>query len=288
MKEKFLSKESFERQSFVEWMRTGRYYTYEDYLRYIVKLERKSKWLQGHQENFIEGGTVHVQWHSAPSSKNKDDETDDESIEDDDSCDECMDLHGQIFEEGSAPRQPHPNCNCFLEILDSNEKPTGKTKKPEPYKKEEETAEKEESTSDIITSRYGKRRIELYNREERMHRGVDFAKVPKGTPIVAVKGGIISESRLSPSFGNKITIEHSDGTRTIYAHMEDLSSFKVGDIVNENDVIGKVGETGESEGVHLHYQREERNESNKWESFKPKPEEVNFLVDHFEKYRYKR
>lgn len=66
--------------------------------------------------------------------------------------------------------------------------------------------------------------------------------------------------------------------------MEDLSSFKVGDIVNEND----VGETGESEGVHLHYQREERNESNKWESFKPEPKEVNFLVDHFEKYRYQR
>lgn len=42
MKDKFLSKESFERQSFVEWMRTGKYYSYKDYLGYIIKLKKKS------------------------------------------------------------------------------------------------------------------------------------------------------------------------------------------------------------------------------------------------------
>jgi hypothetical protein len=189
MKEKFLTKEQFERQSFIEWMRTGRYYnTYESYLRYRFPpktLEKKS--LMGVKlEDFVpQKGKIYVQWSSG-------------------GCDICSEFADEIFELGDEPGEIHPNCQCSATILDEEGFKTEEKIKLKPWKPKEQ-----ENPSNIITSRYGKRTIKLYS-EERMHRGVDFAKVPKGTPIVAVKGGIVSESRLSTSFGNKIIIEHSD------------------------------------------------------------------------------
>ena len=52
--------------------------------------------------------------------------------------------------------------------------------------------------------------------------------------------------------GNYVTIQHSDGTSTLYAHMSSRA-VSVGDYVSQGSVIGYVGTTGLSTGPHLHF-----------------------------------
>lgn len=56
-------------------------------------------------------------------------------------------------------------------------------------------------------------------------------------------------------YGNYVKIKHSDGTYTIYAHMAKNSiTVMAGDVVDQGQVIGKVGNSGSSTGVHLHFE----------------------------------
>lgn len=81
------------------------------------------------------------------------------------------------------------------------------------------------------------------------HTGQDFA-APYGTPVRAVGDGRIVSASYDGAYGNKIVIEHPDGTVTWYAHM---SAFeRTSGTVQAGDVIGRVGSTGNSTGDHLH------------------------------------
>lgn len=55
------------------------------------------------------------------------------------------------------------------------------------------------------------------------------------------------------SYGNFVKIRHSNGYSTLYAHLNDIS-VKVGDIVVKGQVIGHMGNTGNSYGEHLHFE----------------------------------
>ena len=82
-----------------------------------------------------------------------------------------------------------------------------------------------------------------------MHTGQDFA-APYGTPVHAVGDGKIIFAAYDGSYGNKIAIEHPDGTVTWYAH---LSSFvRTSGTVKAGTIVGRVGSTGNSTGDHLH------------------------------------
>jgi murein DD-endopeptidase MepM/ murein hydrolase activator NlpD len=81
------------------------------------------------------------------------------------------------------------------------------------------------------------------------HTGQDFA-APEGTPIHAVGDGKIIFEGWDGAYGNKIAIQHPDGTVTWYAHM---SAFVVtSGNVKAGQVIGKIGSTGNTTGPHLH------------------------------------
>ena len=83
------------------------------------------------------------------------------------------------------------------------------------------------------------------------HRGIDIA-VPYGTPIHAVKAGVVIVS--SPwvnSWGEYVVINHGDGLTTLSAHMS-MRAVEAGAVVNQGDIIGYVGSTGFSSGNHLH------------------------------------
>ena len=83
------------------------------------------------------------------------------------------------------------------------------------------------------------------------HRAVDIA-APYGTPIYACDSGTVVEVvNMHPSWGNYVKIDHGNGYKTLYAHM---SSFAVqlGDTVTQGQVIGYVGNTGNSYGNHCH------------------------------------
>ncbi|PSL04660.1 murein DD-endopeptidase MepM/ murein hydrolase activator NlpD [Haloactinopolyspora alba] len=81
------------------------------------------------------------------------------------------------------------------------------------------------------------------------HTGLDFA-ASTGTEVYSMSSGEIVFAGYDGPYGNKIVIEHWDGTETWYCH---LSRFvqRSGE-VSPGEVIGQVGSTGNSTGPHLH------------------------------------
>ncbi|MEM7109177.1 MAG: M23 family metallopeptidase [Bacteroidota bacterium] len=84
------------------------------------------------------------------------------------------------------------------------------------------------------------------------HEGIDFA-AEIGTPIYATGDGIVTNAYRSSTYGNVIFINHGYGYQTRYAH---LSKFNIrnGESVKRGQIIGYVGNTGRSQGPHLHYE----------------------------------
>ncbi|WP_309712774.1 M23 family metallopeptidase [Pseudolysinimonas sp.] len=90
-----------------------------------------------------------------------------------------------------------------------------------------------------------------------MHSGIDFTP-GAGVPIEAIADGVVVGSSVADgSWGVHVTIEHNvDGViyRSAYAHMQSGSmTLEIGDTVERGQVIGRVGNTGQSFGAHLHF-----------------------------------
>ena len=101
-----------------------------------------------------------------------------------------------------------------------------------------------------VSSPFGYRNCPFHGRE--LHRGCDIP-APKGTPIRAAKSGVVIVATYNSSYGNYVTIAHSDGTRTLYAHQSQLA-VSAGQTVSQGQTIGYVGSTGSSTGNHLHFE----------------------------------
>lgn len=84
------------------------------------------------------------------------------------------------------------------------------------------------------------------------HTGIDIP-APRNTPIYASKSGVVTTSIKQGSYGNYVVVSHSDGTSTLYAHMNSRA-VKEGQTVKQGQVIGYVGTTGSSTGNHLHFE----------------------------------
>jgi murein DD-endopeptidase MepM/ murein hydrolase activator NlpD len=97
------------------------------------------------------------------------------------------------------------------------------------------------------------RRHPVLNRV-RAHKGIDFA-APTGTPIKAAGAGKIVSRGRNGGYGNAVVVAHSGGITTLYGHMSRFAKGqKVGDRVNQGQVIGYVGSTGLASGPHVHYE----------------------------------
>nr|WP_246569968.1 M23 family metallopeptidase [Lentibacillus saliphilus] len=86
----------------------------------------------------------------------------------------------------------------------------------------------------------------------RMHKGIDIAR-PSNRTIKAADNGVVTSAGYQGGFGNKIVIDHNNGMKTIYAHMSSLK-VRVGQVVQKGQSIGVMGSTGQSTGVHLHFE----------------------------------
>ena len=83
---------------------------------------------------------------------------------------------------------------------------------------------------------------------------VDIA-ADAGTEIYAAASGVVtaaSDVSVWP-YGKSVTIQHGDGVVTRYAHCSSLA-VSVGQYVEQGQIIGYVGSTGNSEGNHLHFE----------------------------------
>ncbi|AQT58107.1 TPA: peptidoglycan DD-metalloendopeptidase family protein [Enterococcus faecium] len=87
-------------------------------------------------------------------------------------------------------------------------------------------------------------------RGEEFHRGLDMA-ANQGEPIYASKAGTVIEASYHTLSGNYVTIEHEDGSVALYAHQQEYC-VNVGQTVEQGQIIGYVGSTGNSTGPHLH------------------------------------
>lgn len=94
----------------------------------------------------------------------------------------------------------------------------------------------------------------MYYSSGKYHGAVDFG-VSTGTPVYAAADGIVVTSTWggSDSYGYYIKIKHYNGLYTLYAHGSSLVA-KVGQEVNQGDLIMYSGKTGNSTGPHLHFE----------------------------------
>ena len=84
------------------------------------------------------------------------------------------------------------------------------------------------------------------------HRGTDIP-APKGTPILAAHSGTVLVSGWNDSYGNQVLLDNGAGLSTQYAHMTQ-TAVTAGEAVTAGQVIGYVGNTGDSTGNHLHFE----------------------------------
>ena len=88
---------------------------------------------------------------------------------------------------------------------------------------------------------------------DRNHKGLDIA-APEGTEIYAAdEGQVVTAGWNWGGYGNVVMIEHPDGYATVYAHMIMVYAVE-GQYVTKGQLIGFVGNTGNSFGNHLHFE----------------------------------
>lgn len=123
-----------------------------------------------------------------------------------------------------------------------------------------------------VSSRYSNSRMHPVHHVPKAHLAVDYA-APAGTPIYAASDGKIVTRTYGNGAGNYIAIRHNSVYQTVYMHMSKFGKYKVGDYVNQGDVIGYVGSTGWSTGPHLHYEVHENGRKINPLHFDPPPAE---------------
>jgi murein DD-endopeptidase MepM/ murein hydrolase activator NlpD len=99
-----------------------------------------------------------------------------------------------------------------------------------------------------ITSGFG-------TRWGKVHKGVDLWNEQEAkTPILAAKAGKVVEAGANRSgYGRMVVLDHGDGLQTFYAHMRTILVTS-GQSVEAGDVLGYMGQTGDSTGYHLHFE----------------------------------
>jgi murein DD-endopeptidase MepM/ murein hydrolase activator NlpD len=88
----------------------------------------------------------------------------------------------------------------------------------------------------------------------RYHTGIDFS-AGMGTPIHAAAAGVVTNAGSGSAgwAGNYVTIRHSDGKTSLYAHMSSVT-VHVGEKVSGGQRVGAVGMTGRTFGPHVHFE----------------------------------
>ncbi len=104
-----------------------------------------------------------------------------------------------------------------------------------------------------ISSRYTHKRLHPVHRDYRSHRAVDFA-APTGTPVWSAGDGEVVFRGWRGGMGRAIKVRHKNGYSSYYGHLSKYAdNLKVGDKVEQKQVIGYVGMSGTATGPHLHY-----------------------------------
>jgi hypothetical protein len=101
-----------------------------------------------------------------------------------------------------------------------------------------------------VTSPFGPR-TDPFSGHQRFHAGVDLG-AKEGSMVFAAAPGTVVFAGWQGGFGRHVVVDHGGGIRTSYSHLQDLF-VHTGQVVDGEDALGSVGNTGRSTGSHLHF-----------------------------------
>ncbi|MBQ8901831.1 MAG: M23 family metallopeptidase [Bacilli bacterium] len=113
----------------------------------------------------------------------------------------------------------------------------------------------------VVTSAFGYRELG----GGKKHNGIDISGTPWGSNIYAANEGTVVytysgcpnngsyPNSCGGGYGNQVVIDHGNNVFTIYAHMMRDIPVRVGQYVSKKQVIGHMGNSGQSTGTHLHF-----------------------------------
>jgi murein DD-endopeptidase MepM/ murein hydrolase activator NlpD len=105
-----------------------------------------------------------------------------------------------------------------------------------------------------VSSGFTDSRLHPVFKDWRAHKGVDFS-APMGTKVKASGSGVVDFVGRQGGYGNVVIIKHQNKITTLYAHLNAFEDgIRVGQKINQGDVLGEVGRTGWATGAHLHYE----------------------------------
>jgi len=104
-----------------------------------------------------------------------------------------------------------------------------------------------------ITSKFGWRTHPL-TKNKKFHNGLDL-RAARRTEVRSTADGVVRyiQDKNEGGFGRVIIIAHNYGFETLYGHLR-FVDVKLGDVISKGQVIGKSGNSGKSDGPHLHYE----------------------------------
>lgn len=114
--------------------------------------------------------------------------------------------------------------------------------------------------TDRVTSEFGPRSAVSTSKgfSSTNHKGMDFSAAPgqSGYAVQSVNAGVVShvDAVGKGNLGKNVTVEHPDGRKSVYGHLENVAGIEVGQSLAKGASIGTVGTTGRSSAPHLHFE----------------------------------
>lgn len=86
------------------------------------------------------------------------------------------------------------------------------------------------------------------------HTGIDIQSYYGGPEYAAKAGTVVTSGWSNYGYGYHVVVDHGGGVRTLYAHMASQPPVSVGQHVDQGQVVGFEGKTGNASGHHLHFE----------------------------------
>lgn len=107
----------------------------------------------------------------------------------------------------------------------------------------------------VVTSEFSPARVNPKTGVLQPHNGIDLAPYGEENITIATAGdGVVTFAGMYSDGNIAVEIQHPNGLYTRYMHLAQMPIVKVGQSIKAGDIIGITGTTGNSTGVHLHFE----------------------------------